>query len=323
MTILKVSTGRTPDSALTEWAGNKCYVDRQPNYNVYIPRLIDGERLHTKYMTGASPDVREVLRQTAVVYVADTGQYLEDLPANPTGLRVAFIHNKITTDRYVTVEVRTGVDWEILVESQLYTVLDNIATAHPPSTDQLSFRNVTALPDELDRSAIYLVPEQNNVNMFFTGSSSFDSCENINRTNLFKQIREAEEAYSNIVRLDTIQQMDLVVQTLHRSSIMVIADASGGDSSVTTGMAIYLYDHAAGSTVKIYEWEGSDIVLAISGILDAPATGEELQTLAVTQHVHNAASLEALAAASVDPQQNLVVNDVALANGFAMHIQEW
>lgn len=327
MTILRVGVCRTPDMALDEWAANKCYVDREPNYNVFIPRLIPGERQHSQFMTGASPDVRDVLKQTAVVYIADTGQYLEDLPANPTGLRVAFIHEVITGGRYATVQIRTGVDWEILVETQTYTTWGGIGAAHPPAVHQTSFRAVDELPAELDRSCVYFVRDQDNVNMHFTGSTSFEPSANLNKTNLFQQIREAEEAYSNIVRLDNIVQMDIVTQTLTRSSIMVIADASvtapGGDSSVDAGMAMYLYDHNSGTTTKIYEFEGSDIVMTLSMITDAPATSEEFDALVNLSHEHAPSSQAVLDDATVNVDQNLVINAVALENGIDMHIQEW
>lgn len=322
MTILRVGVHRTPDMTETEWQGNRCYVDRYPQYNVFIPRMLPNERLHTTIMTGASPDVREILKQTAVIYVADTGQYLEDLPENPTGMRVAFIHEPITNERYVTCEVRTGVDWEILVERQTFTYWDSIEATHPPITYQTVINNVLALPEDLERSSIYNVVNLNHIEMYFTGSSSFDRCENITIENLYGQIKAAQDAYSNIVRLDTIQQMQLVKTTLHRSSLFVIADASSSET-VDSGMAIYSYDHPNDVITKIYEEEGSDLVFHLGRVTDSPASAEMFDSLAFTKHEHSINALPTMTALITDDNSDLVYNDVPLTNGFPMHLREW
>jgi len=148
-----------------------------------------------------------------------------------------------------------------------------------------------------------------------------------NLYNLMAAIRAAEEAYSNIVRVDNRVQMQTLMPMQTRNTLFVVADASasavGGDSTVNEGMAIYSYNVVTHAVTKIYEEEGSDIVLSMESIVDNPATPEQFDTIVRTSHEHTPNSLAVIVALTVDNDGYLQHNGLSLTPGMNMHHVEW
>lgn len=159
----------------------------------------------------------------------------------------------------------------------------------------LKFERVNALPSTLAPSTVYLVKSSYS-DLVEIYVSSFDGSEvrhAINKSEINAMIQTSVNDATNVQMVDTIALRN--AEVLPKSGLVIVRDATG-DSTVTSGAALYFYDTAkvladgqtnADRYTKIAEYEGLDVVSTWNALVGKPtSTVADIDDAVTKRHTH-------------------------------------
>lgn len=156
----------------------------------------------------------------------------------------------------------------------------------------LKFFKVTSLPGTLEADSFYFVANGNYSESYLTTSAGV--AKSIGNSAMITALAEAAvnaalatAAANPITIVSNIAARDAAIATETNNALYLVTDATG-DSSVSSGAALYVYNHTAATTTKIAEYESMDVQLTWAAISGKPSSAASLIDDAVTKrHEHS------------------------------------
>ena len=130
----------------------------------------------------------------------------------------------------------------------------------------------TALPGTLQANSVYLIApagSPNYVEMYVTGTSAATVKRIINEDDIQAMISASLAGLSGLDIVADIAARNAL--TPSNGSMALVLDATG-DTSVQTGAAMYVYQLATTTWIKVSEYESMDLVLEWSAIQNKPTS---------------------------------------------------
>jgi hypothetical protein len=292
-------------------------------FNISIPRhTIDGGK--PSYMLGASSDILRVLKKVNRAYVSDTGAFYPTLPPNPTGKRIAFVHEPMDyAQESIKVRVVTGRYWDVLIEEMWFKHYKAIEVTNSHSREQIRITRRSDNNPAMGESEIRIVAVSTEANVLFTGRDDTSILHLNNKNDVVLQTGDSLTGYDNFVEYNTYQQMLIGRRALTLNS-MLYCKHTDGDNTTRNGSALYSYTVETDTLVKIYESEAMDVNWALESMLDAPANSAEFDAIVMQSHDHPMPSRMAMGELSINEATgNLVANNVELSNGIEALSINW
>lgn len=176
---------------------------------------------------------------------------------------------------------------------------------------QIRIERVNALPAVLTGSTMYVVKAANAAmaELVFTNTDGSVARHVINQADVSAMITTAISNLQDIVVVANIAARNAAVPT--RNELVLVLDATG-DSTVTAGAALYVYEVASASWFKVADYQSLDVVLTWTSIMGRPASTPAAIDDAVNKaHTHaNKAVLDAVS----DSGGQLAYNGVVVSN---------
>ena len=188
-----------------------------------------------------------------------------------------------------------------------------------------NYFRVTELPAVTVASSIYAVKgvDSTSVDIYIVGSDTGDVRHVITAAEVDARIAAANLAKTEMITTADINSRDSL--TLTQNQLVLVLDASG-DSTVTTGKAVYFYTNTDSTWTKIYEFEGMDVALRWSDLSDKPAATVSNIDIAASRgaaHTQTVSAIDLLTATltgnqtilagiTTDTAGNLIFNNVTL-----------
>lgn len=164
----------------------------------------------------------------------------------------------------------------------------------------LKIRKVNTLPGTYEGSTLYMVKHATNPNLFDLYLSTTDGTSVrhiITQSDISSMITSAVAAFNTVEVVADIAARNALVLTANAQ--VLVLDATG-DSTVTTGAALYVYDYATTTWHKVSEFESLDVVLEWASIQNRPtSTVAQIDQAVSDSHTHaNKALLDLLSQTS-------------------------
>lgn len=151
----------------------------------------------------------------------------------------------------------------------------------------LKIRKVNALPGTLEASTLYMVKHATNANLFDMYLSTSDGASTrhiISQADIATMITNAVGAFNTVEVVADIAARNALAPT---ANIQVLVLDASSDPSVTTGAALYVYDHATTTWHKVSEYESMDVVLDWASIQNKPiSTVAQIDQAVADSHTH-------------------------------------
>lgn len=146
----------------------------------------------------------------------------------------------------------------------------------------------TALPTTLVANAIYLVAptaKPNYVEMYVTSNDGASVKRVIDETTIQSMIDATVSSMSTLSIVSNIAARNALNLTVNK--LILVTDATG-DSTVSTGAALYAYNVSTSTFVKVAEYESMDVTLTWASIQNKPSSTVAAIDDAVTKaHSHS------------------------------------
>lgn len=146
----------------------------------------------------------------------------------------------------------------------------------------------TALPTTLVANAIYLVAptaKPNYVEMYVTSNDGASVKRVIDETTIQSMIDATVSSMSTLSIVSNIAARNAL--NLKVNKLILVTDATG-DSTVSTGAALYAYNVSTSTFVKVAEYESMDVTLTWASIQNKPSSTVAAIDDAVTKaHTHS------------------------------------
>ena len=184
---------------------------------------------------------------------------------------------------------------------------------------QIRIERVTALPGTVTPSTMYIVQASDAVHaeLFFTGNDGTEVRHVINKAEVQSLIATAVSSLSNILVVQDIAARNALVFT--QTTLVLVLNATG-DTTVQTGSALYVYDHATTTFTKVAEYESLDLTLEWNAIQGRP-TSSPAQIDAAVAAAHTHANKDVLDQLGETPQGTLSFNGQEVGNQLA--VSQW
>lgn len=160
-------------------------------------------------------------------------------------------------------------------------------------TAPFNIERVLALPATLAGSTMYIVKssEAGLAEIYFTNADGSEARHVITKSEITTLIANAVASLSTIYIAATIAARDALVFTANAFTLVI--DATG-DTSVTSGAALYLWDNTNKTFTKVAEYESLDLVLQWSDIQNKPTSSvTDIDDAVAKKHAHaNATKLD-------------------------------
>lgn len=150
----------------------------------------------------------------------------------------------------------------------------------------LRFTKASALPETLDTSVMYMIPDaDSDFVQFYVSNAAGTAVRRIpTKADITAMVSSAIDTVSNSIVVADITARDALSPTV--VTIALVLDAED-DSTVTTGAATYVFDPSDSSWTKISEFESLDVVLDWANIQNKPSSSVAAIDQAVTDsHTH-------------------------------------
>lgn len=163
---------------------------------------------------------------------------------------------------------------------------------------ELRIERVSALPGTLVASTMYIVTSAVNgqAEVYFTGSDSAVVKHTIKSSEVQQMINDSIASFTNIDVVADIAARDALAPT--RNIVALVMNATG-DTTVTSGAAMYLFSTATSAWIKVSEYESLDLTLLWENVVNRPtSTVADIDSAVAQRHSHgNAATLNELTTA--------------------------
>lgn len=161
------------------------------------------------------------------------------------------------------------------------------------AAEVLTIHKVTALPVSASRvaHAIYIVgpaADPDHCELYVTGSTATAIKRIINTADVQTMIGNAISGGSNINKIvDNIAARDALAKTDMMQVYVVAASGAGGDPTVASGGAMYMWRASTSSWIKLYEAESLDIQQTWAAISGKPSsTPSQIDAAVAASHGH-------------------------------------
>lgn len=153
---------------------------------------------------------------------------------------------------------------------------------------KIRIERVLALPDPLVGSTIYIVKaaDATHAEMFFTNNDGSEIRHLLNKAEVNDMITTAINSFNNIMVVQDIATRNALV--LERNALVLVVNATG-DGTVSSGAAMYVYDHGNSSYYKVSEYESMDMTFDLSwgNITGGPSSSPvAIDSAVAAAHVH-------------------------------------
>lgn len=150
---------------------------------------------------------------------------------------------------------------------------------------QTKFFQVVSLPGSLQPNAFYYVLNGNCTEAYLTNSTGVAKA--IGNSVMINALIDAKlAAASTLQHVATIAARNTAAATATSNTLYLVTDATG-DSTVSSGAALYFYDKAANTHTKIAEYESMDVVLQWVNIQGKPnSTPAAIDAAVGASHTH-------------------------------------
>lgn len=180
----------------------------------------------------------------------------------------------------------------------------------------LKFFALTTLPTTLVGNAFYYIKNGNYAESYLTDSAG--SAKMIGNSAMIQAIVAAELANwsgdsTSIVIVPTIAARDALAAGATTNLLVLVLDATG-DSTVTSGAALYAYELTGTTWHKLSEFESMDVVLKWADLQDKPVSSvADIDDAVDKKHEHlNKAALDKI---GEDAEGHLTYGGAAVGGG--------
>jgi hypothetical protein len=154
----------------------------------------------------------------------------------------------------------------------------------------LNFYKVTSLPGTLVADSLYFVSNGTIAESYLTDSTG--TAKSIGNTSMVNsvvtaQVTAAVASYNAMEIVATIAARNTLAASLARNVLVLVTDATG-DTTVSSGAALYAYNNTSKAWTKVSEYESLDVVLTWASIQNKPTSTVAQIDSAVSQaHSHS------------------------------------
>lgn len=187
--------------------------------------------------------------------------------------------------------------------------------------DFMRIERVNALPSTLTPSTMYIVkgPAQALAEVVFVGNTVDEVRHIINQADINTMISNAVSQFSNIEVLANIAGRNALAP--NRNVLALVLDATG-DATVESGAALYVYEKANSSWIKVAEFESMDVTLTWDSIQGKPSSTPAQIDEAVNK-AHSHANMAQLNKIGETVEGNLIYNGTIITGMAAISVAEW
>lgn len=171
----------------------------------------------------------------------------------------------------------------------------------------IKFHQVTSLPMTLEADSFYFVLNGTVAEGYLTDNSGV--AKSIGNTSLIQSVVNSSLAdFNSIEIVADIAARDAL--TLARNTMVLVVDATG-DTSVTSGAALYAYRESDDTFIKVSEYESMDVSVSWNSISGRPtSTPSQIDTAVNNSHTH--ANLTQLNKVGEDANGDLTYNGASV-----------
>ncbi|WP_374464154.1 hypothetical protein [Chryseobacterium sp.] len=162
----------------------------------------------------------------------------------------------------------------------------------------LQIFKVNALPEGagLVANAIYYVKNGGKFDVYVTSSAGVATLQNVvTETQVNTIVSQAMANVNSATIVTNIAERDALIPTLNSNTFVFVQDASA-DATVDAGAALYLFNNANDTFIKVSEYESMDLNISLdwANITNKPtSTVTQIDSAVATAHTHaNKAQLD-------------------------------
>lgn len=149
----------------------------------------------------------------------------------------------------------------------------------------VKFFKVSSLPSSLQADAFYFVGNGDYAESYVTNSAGIAKA--IGNTAMINALIDAKLSDFNALQIvATIADRNSFVVGVQRNLLILVTDATG-DSTVSTGAALYSWNEATSTFAKLTEYESLDMVIDWSDIQNRPLSSvADIDDAVAKKHTH-------------------------------------
>lgn len=184
---------------------------------------------------------------------------------------------------------------------------------------KISIERVIQLPEQLASSTIYVVKgaDSSIAELYFTSTDGQELRHLINKDDINTLIASQISDFNNLLLTSDIPSRDAL--ELSRNILVFVQDATG-DTSVSSGAALYFFDASESDFIKVSQYDTSGVVLEWSLIDNRPASSVEAIDDSVSKS-HNHSNSDVLNLLGQNEDGDLTFNGKTI--GTTVVIADW
>ena len=171
---------------------------------------------------------------------------------------------------------------------------------------QLRIERVLALPETKTGSTFYIVKSADTdlAEVYFTSTDGTEIRHLINKSEIQTIVNTAVGNFNNMLLAADVAARDALLLT--KNVLVLVTDATG-DATVQAGAALYFYDFASTTYIKVAEYESLDVTLEWASIQNKPSSSvADIDDAVAKKHAH--VNADQLAKIGEDGDGNLTYN---------------